>query len=390
MIIPSDGGVPKNLTKDFNFSVGRMKGEITSGMNICFSPDGKDIYFSTAIKTVDHLFSVSSEGSKVKQISSGDAIYNDSFNFSRDGTKVVFTKMTPESPNDIYISELDNWNPRKLTDMNPKIREFDLARTEVITWKGADNWTIEGVLAYPTEYEFGKKYPLIVHPHGGPFDRAGLQFNGRYGHSNCQIFASLGYAILMPNFRGSSGYGHEFAMASQGDWGGKDFIDIMKGVDKVIEMGIADPDKLAIMGASYGGFMSFWAITQTDRFKASVAGCGITDWVTFYGMTDDPNMAEFGFKGKPWETKKTYRKFSPIEYAKNVKTPLLIWHGDMDKRVPISQSYEFFRFMKKLGKEVEFVIYPGQGHGIGGSIYQIDLLNRQLEWLNKHLYTKKY
>jgi len=384
-IISSGGGISKNLTEDFDFSVGRMKGEIESGMNICFSPDGENIYFSTAIRTAEHLFSVPSKGGQVRQISRGDAMYDDSFHLSKDGTRVVFTMMTPLSPNDIYISELDNWDPRRLTDVNPRLREFDLARTEVISWAGADDWKIEGVLVYPTYYEPGKKYPLIVHPHGGPYDSAGLEFNGRYSHSNCQIFASEGYAVLMPNFRGSSGYGGEFAMADQGDWGGKDFTDIMKGVDKVIEMGIADGDRLAIMGASYGGFMSFWAVTQTNRFKLAVAGCGITDWISQYGIMDDPNMVEFGLKGKPWETGEIYEKFSPIHYVENVKTPLLIWHGENDQRVPISQSYMFYRFMKKLGKNVEFVIYPGEGHGVHKQDFKIDLLNRQLDWLKKYL-----
>jgi len=395
MIIPSGGGTPKNLTKDFDFSVGRMKEEITNGMNIYFSPDGENIYFSTAIKTADHFFSVAARGGKVRQISKGDAIYNDSFHLSKDGKKVVFTKEMPKKPKDIGISELDSWNPRQLTDLNPQIREFDLARTEVITWRGADDWIIEGVLVYPTEYEEDKTYPLIVHPHGGPYDRAGLHFNGRYSSSNCQIFASEGYAVLMPNFRGSSGYGHKFAMADQGDWGGKDFTDIMKGVDKVIEMGIADRDRLAIVGSSYGGFMSFWAVTQTDRFKAAIAGAGISDRILCYLTRDDPNNYEFGFMGKPWETREIYEKFSPINYVTNVKTPLLIWHGEEDMRVPISQSYIFYRALKKIGyrfmkgagegKDLEFVIYPGEGHGIRKQEFQVDLLNRQMDWLNKYL-----
>ena len=157
----------------------------------------------------------------------------------------------------------------------------------------------------------------------------------------------------------------------------------------MIEMGIADPDKLAIMGGSYGGFMTFWTITQTDRFKVAIAHAAISDWFAFYGQTDIPNYLEFGFMGRPWLTKSIYEKFSPIEYVTNVKTPILITHGEEDRRVPIPQSEEFYVSLKKLGVDVQFVKYPREKHGIREPIHRIDLINRELEWLKKHLYPEK-
>ena len=178
-------------------------------------------------------------------------------------------------------------------------------------------------------------------------------------------------------------------MADRGDWGGKDFIDMMKGIDRLIEMGDIDPDKLAIMGGSYGGFMTFWAITQTDRFKAAIAHAAISDWFSFFGQTDIPNYLEFGFMGRPWLSKKVYEKYSPIEYVTNVKTPLLITHGEEDRRVPISQSEQYYVSLKKLGVDVQFVKYPREGHGIGEPAHRIDVMNRQLSWLKKYLHQKE-
>ena len=369
-IVPSEGGKPENLTEEFNYSAGAI---------LDWDLDNEKIYFSAAIKTENHLFSAAVDDGRIKQVSTGNTIYR-SFSISEDGEKVAFVKTTPESPGDLCISAIRDWNPVKLIDMNPQLTKFYLAHEEVIQWKGADDWDIEGILEYPSGYERGKKYPLIVCPHGGPYGKHSKGFRGYY-----KIYAANGYAVLRPNVRGSAGYGQKFGMADIGDWGGKDFIDMMKGVDKVIEMGIADKDKLAVMGGSYGGFMTFWTITQTNRFKAAIAHAAISDWFSFFGQTDIPDYLEFGFKGRPWISKEIYEKYSPIEYVTNVKTPLLITHGEEDKRVPITQSEQYYASLKKLGVEVQFIRYPREGHGIGEPRHRIDLINRQLEWLNKYL-----
>src|SRR5262249_32921538 len=167
-----------------------------------------------------------------------------------------------------------------------------------------------------------------------------------------QIFAASGYAMLMPNPRGSTGYGHKFTTANVRDWGGKDFQDDMTGVDALIARGLADPQKLVVMGGSYGGFSTFWAITQTDRFKASIGHAGISDWYSFHGQSDIPALMEYGFGGAPWTAAETYRKYSPMTYVDRVRTPLLITHGEEDRRVPIAQAEEYYRALKKRGVEV--------------------------------------
>ena len=160
-----------------------------------------------------------------------------------------------------------------------------------------------------------------------------------------------------PNPRGSLGYGNAFAVANVGDWGGKDFADIMAGVDAAIAKGMADPEKLAVMGGSYGGFMTFWTITQTNRFKAAIGHAGISDWYSFHGQSDIPGLMEYGMRGYPW-TAETYRKFSPMTYVDRVKTPILITHGENDRRVAIAQAEEYYRALKSRGVEVRFVRYP--------------------------------
>jgi dipeptidyl aminopeptidase/acylaminoacyl peptidase len=170
------------------------------------------------------------------------------------------------------------------------------------------------------------------------------------------------------------------------DWGGKDFQDLMAGVDHVIGMGVADPDRLVVMGGSYGGFMTFWTVTQTDRFKAAIGHAAISDWYSFYGQTDIPHLLEFGFGGLPWVTKETFERFSPIEYAENVATPLLITHGEEDRRVPISQGEQYYRSLKKMGKTVEFLRFPREGHGIGEPRHRIFLDAEQAAWIERFLF----
>ncbi len=157
----------------------------------------------------------------------------------------------------------------------------------------------------------------------------------------------------------------------------------MAGVDYVVELGVADRDQLAIMGGSYGGFMTFWSITQTDRFKAAIGHAAISDWYAFYGQTDIPFLLEFGFGGLPWETKETFERFSPIEYAANVTTPLLVTHGEEDRRVPIAQAEEYFRTLKKMGNDVEFLRFPREGHGIREPRHRIFLDQEQAKWLDR-------
>jgi dipeptidyl aminopeptidase/acylaminoacyl peptidase len=374
MVIAAEGGTPRNLTKDFFES---------AGGGLSWSPDGKSLYFNTGIGVYSHIFKVPVSGGNASQITKGDYNYGQ-FDVAHDGNKIAYTFNDGRSAADIFVASINGEQTQQLTTVNPQLKDFALASTEIIKWKGPDNFDIEGVLVKPLGYEQGKRYPLILQIHGGPYSR----FDSSYS-SRTQIFAANGYAVLMPNPRGSTGYGNKFTTANLGDWGGKDFKDIMAGVDAVIAKGIADPDKLVVMGGSYGGFMTFWTITQTDRFKAAIGHAGISDWYSFHGQSDIPGLMEYGFVGQPWNATETYRKSSPMTFVDKVKTPIMITHGEQDRRVAIAQAEEYYRALQRRGVEVVFLRFPREGHGIQEPNHQIDLTQRQLEWFDSHLGIKR-
>jgi dipeptidyl aminopeptidase/acylaminoacyl peptidase len=390
MVISPDGGPPRNLTKDFFES---------AGAGLAWAPDGNALYFSGGVGMYTHIFSVPIGGGKIAQITRENRNYGA---FDIAGSPQIKSPAPPSNPNEsantpnwkIAYTVSDSWaaediwvaplrqmdQAKKITWANPHIRDFALAESRMIKWKGPDNLDIEGLVIKPIGYQEGKRYPLIVQIHGGPYGRFTDTFNSR-----AQVWAANGYAVLMPNPRGSTGYGNQFTVANVGDWGGKDFKDIMAGVDSLVARGIADPDKMVVMGGSYGGFMSFWTITQTDRFKAAIGHAGISDWYSFHGQSDIPGLMEYGFTGQPWTSPETYRKWSPMTFVDRVKTPLLITHGERDLRVPITQAEQYYRALKKRGVETVFLRYPREGHGIQEPNHQIDLFQRQLEWFNSHL-----
>jgi dipeptidyl aminopeptidase/acylaminoacyl peptidase len=398
MVISPDGGTPRNLTKDFYESAN--SGE----SSLAWTPDGGAIYFSSGVGLYTHIFSVPVAGGEVTQVTRESRNYNafdisghpavaslpaPAINPSETGYtpswKIAYTVNDSFTADDIWVAPLKQIDQaKKITWVNPQIRDLALAKTRVIKWKGPDNIDIEGLLVSPLGYEEGKRYPLILQIHGGPYGRFTDTFNSR-----SQLWAANGYAVLMPNPRGSTGYGNRFTNANINDWGGKDFKDLMAGVDTVIARGIADPDKLVVMGGSYGGFMTFWTITQTDRFKAAIGHAGISDWHSFHGQSDIPGLMEFGFGGQPWNSAENYRKWSPMTHVDRVKTPLLITHGERDLRVPITQGEQYYRALKKRGVETVFLRYPREGHGIQEPNHQIDLFQRQLEWFDSHLGIKR-
>ncbi len=396
LLVSADGGAPRNLTKDFFES---------AGAGLAWAPDGKTLYFSSGVGMYTHIFSVSSDGGKATRITRENrnhgafdvagyasmiaGVTTPPFNPNEPAYtpnwKIAYTVNDSLTPDDIWVAPLNKLDQaKKITWINPEIRDYALAETSIIKWKGPDDFDIEGALVKPLGYEAGKRYPLILQIHGGPYGRFSDTFNSR-----AQIWAANGYAVLMPNPRGSTGYGNAFTVANVGDWGGKDFKDIMAGVDAVIARGIADPEKLVVMGGSYGGFMTFWTITQTERFKAAIGHAGICDWYSFHGQSDIPGLMEYGFLGQPWTSTEVYRKWSPMTYVDRVKTPLMITHGERDLRVPISQGEQYYRALKKRSVEVVFLRFPRAGHGITEPNHQIDLFERQLAWFDSHLGIKR-
>ncbi|MBI3695138.1 MAG: S9 family peptidase [Acidobacteria bacterium] len=296
---------------------------------------------------------------------------------NRTGTQLGLTLETPEEPAEAYVAPVDNsgaGKPVRLSEVNTGLEKPPLGKTELIRWKGKDGLEIEGLLV-----------PLILNIHGGPSGAFIESFIGTPRTYPIAAFAAKGFAVLRANPRGSTGYGSQFRRRVVGDWGGLDYQDLMAGVDHVIAMRAADPEKMAVMGWSYGGYMTAWVVTQTTRFKAAAVGAGITDTVSMYGTQDIPSVFEDYFHGTPWTEPAVYAKSSPLNFIAAVKTPTLILHGENDARVPTSQGYEFYRALKRLGVPTKMVVYPRMPHGPNEPKFALHIMEQHLEWAEKYL-----
>ncbi len=303
---------------------------------------------------------------------------------SKDGKIILVTMDTPQMPAEIHVTDATFASFRKLTDTNPQASSFALGDTEVVTWKSSDGMDVEGVLLKPVGFTAGKRYPTLVVAHGGP--AGAFTNNNRVGGlEGGQLWAGQGWAVFYPNPRGSTNYGEKFLQANRNDWGGGDYRDIMTGIDALIAKGIADPDRLAHIGWSYGGYMTAWVITQTNRFKAAMVGAGLTNMASMYGTNDIPNVLVTYFGGIPnKETLPLYAGRSAMTFVDNVRTPTLILHGGNDERVPTGQASELFRGLKDRGKTTELVFYPREGHGISEFYHQKDRLTRIFDWVTRY------
>ncbi len=301
------------------------------------------------------------------------------------GTFIGLPMESTDEPPEAYVMPVKGMTPVRVSRANVDMPKLELGKTEVIRWKSKDGQDVEGLLTYPVNYEKGKRYPLILNIHGGPTGVFNETFIGRSGLYPIAVFAARGYAVLRPNPRGSGGYGKTFRFANYNDWGGKDYEDDQTGVDSVISMGVADPDKLAVMGWSYGGFMTSWTVTQTHRFKAAVVGAGVTNLWSFTGTSDVMGFIPDYFGGEPYDQFENFQKHSPITYVKNVTTPTLVLHGESDVRVPTSQGYEFYHSLKREGTIAKMVVYPRQPHGPTEPKFILDIMQRHLDWVDKYV-----
>ena len=281
---------------------------------------------------------------------------------------------------ELWISTVEG-KADKITSFNKEWETVPLVQPEIVRYPSFDGTMIEAMLLKPVHYKQETKLPLVVLVHGGPTGVWSERFNA-WG----QLLAARGFAVLCPNIRGSSGYGHEFMVMNRKDWGGGDFKDIMAGLDFMISRGIADEGRLGIGGWSYGGYMAAWAVTQTNRFKASVSGAPMTDLALEYGAEESSiNAYDTWFLGTPYENLDHFIKMSPMTFVKNVKTPTLILCGENDSTDPIAQCFQFHRGLKRYQVETEFVVYPREGHGIREEKHQLDALNRMIAWFDKFL-----
>ena len=364
--IPSEGGAARNLTEAFDRS------EETP----IWSKDGRTIFFEAGDGVRRLLFLAPADGGPVRPVVEGDRVITEA-DLAANGEAFVFVSTDAISPPDVWWMCADGSGMRRLTGMNPQIGKVVLGETQVVRWPSSDGLEIEGMLIQPAG---SRPHPMIVEPHGGPRGARTFAFNAMWNY-----WVGAGYAVFAPNFRGSDGYGTQFAQANVADWGHGDYADIMTGVDTLVKLGVADPDRLVVSGWSYGGYMTNWIIGHSDRFQAAISGAGLSNLVSMYGLSDLHRFMERYLGGAPYDREEVYRKHAPITYVKNIKTPTLFLHGEADKRVPLAQGEEFYLALKFHGVETQLVMVPREGHSISEPRHRIDLIKRMRRWIDGHL-----
>jgi len=360
-VSPSSGGAARVLTESFDRNATEPR----------FSPDGSSIYFIADDDGTQILARVPATGGEVTRLIGGRLTVS-SYSLGKDDA-VAAQISTFDRPDEIFL--LGGKELTRLTKTNDElISQLRLAKAEYVHFKSKDGSAIAGYLYKPVDYTPGKKVPTLLNPHGGPVG----QYSAAFYHL-AQLYAANGYAVLLPNPRGSSGYGQKFCEAIFADWGNRDYQDDMAMVDYTVAQGIADPDKLGVGGWSYGGISTNFIITQTNRFKAAITGASEVLYVANYGHDHYQKLWELEL-GLPWENRALYEKLSPFNKVANITTPTLIMGGEIDWNVPIINSEQLYQALKRLGRTTELIVYPGEYHGFTTPSHVKDRLERYLAW----------
>ncbi len=378
-IVPAAGGrAPRSVSAPLDRTVGG------TGAALAWSRNGGSVLFLAVDHGAESLFRGGASSGSVSKVIGGDRQIG-AFELTPDGKSAVFTAAWSSEPSELYVASLSGGRPRMLSHANAGLRKtVDLVPTRRVTYRAPDRLDIEAFVLYPPGFRKGKRYPLVLYVHGGPHSYHPAAAGAASSFLVYQSLAAAGYIVLLPNPRGSQGYGEDFAHAVVGDWGGNDFADLLAGVDLLVRRGAADPRRLYIGGGSYGGFMSSWAVGQIDIFRAAVVAAPVSDHISMFGMTDIPLFSTYEHGGTPWEVEELLRERSPVTHLPNVKTPVLLLHWEGDLRCPIEQSEEIFQGLKMLGKPVEFVRYPGGFHAVRTPSQDIDRTRRIIAWFDRH------
>ncbi len=373
-VIPVDGGEPRVLARGFDGYIRDFR----------WAAGGFLLYADHGVER--HVYRLDLHDEDLPEpVTEGDGLFGP-FSASR-RSRMAFLHESPEHPADVWWQDGPSQPPRQLTRLNPQADEWALGSVETIRWRSPDGLEVEGLVVYPVDYEAGRRYPTILDAHGGPESAYTRGFLARYT-AFPHVYAAAGYVTLMPNFRGSSNYGATFAQANRTDVGGGDYADCLSGLDHLLTEGVADPDRLAIKGWSYGGYMSGWAIGHTDRFKAAAYGAGLSNAVSYYGTADIQFSRENLHGETPYTNRAQWVAQSPLTYVDRVTTPTLIFHGEKDGRVPLGQSLEFYAALRAHDVPSRLVVYPDQPHGVRVPSYQLDKMTREVEWFEQHVLGK--
>ncbi len=374
-LAPAGGGAPSVLAAN-------GLDLIPGGLD--WSDDGKSIYFESGVKGENHLFRVDVQSKSIAQVTHGPrAVRGVDFDFRRN--IMAYLANDFQHLDDLYVANLNDGNSHKLTKLNEALwKQLQLANVERFTYKSADDWDVDAFFVKPVGWQEGRKYPLILSIHGGPAGQYGVDWNHEF-----QGYAAKGYAVLFTNPRGSTGYGQKFERGIFGEWGGKDYQDIMNGLDAALRRyPWIDQDRMGVTGGSYGGFMTNWIVGHTDRFKAAVTLRSLSNFISDDGTRDGAYGHSPDFGGDIFQRFDLYWDRSPLKYAKNVKTPTLILHSDNDYRVPIEQGEQWFRALKHFGVTTEIVFFPRENHNLtrtGEPKHLVESLNWQLYWFDRFL-----
>jgi dipeptidyl aminopeptidase/acylaminoacyl peptidase len=374
MLYDRASGKNENLSERFD----------RSATNLAWSPDSKTIYFLAENETEQPVYAMTpAAGATSRKIVNG---FNAGFTLSEDGKTLLLTRTNLTSPSEIFLSASDGSGLRQVTHTNEALlAKLEMNAPENFWFEGAEGTRVQAMLIRPPQFEAKKKYPLLVLLHGGPQ----TMWSNAWGYRwNAQVFSGAGYVTLMINRRGSTGYGQKFTDEITNDWGGKAYVDVMKGVDAaLVKFPFIDGKKMAAAGGSYGGYMVDWMATHTDRFKAFVSHAGVYDKVSMYA-TEELWFEEHDLQGTPWSNPDAYRKWAPVNYAGALgkyKTPTLVVAGEQDFRVPYTQSLEFFNTLQRQGVPSKLVVFPDEGHWVLKPLNSQFWYKTFLDWVGMYI-----
>ena len=346
-IIKPDGSGARRVSDQYSGTIGQYE----------WTPDGRSFRFSGTRNGRGGAYQLTIEGGQLRTIATGDWIASME-SLSADVLTAAGVSSSPDAPGDVQVMDLASGATRRVTTANPQAASLQFSQFRATTWKSRDGLEIEGLLWLPADHKPGQKLPLLVSVHGGP---AGVWTTSFRALNH--LYTSLGWAVLEPNVRGSSSYGDALLRGNIKDIGGGDYQDVMTGVDHLIAQGIADPDRLAIRGWSYGGILGGWTITQTGRFKAASLGAMVSDWASEYAMGFNHDVRLWYIGGTPWENPEAYRRQSSYTHIARVTTPTILFHGEQDTTDTIGQSMIFYQGLKDRGVPVRFLRFPREPHG---------------------------
>jgi dipeptidyl aminopeptidase/acylaminoacyl peptidase len=366
-VAPAAGGTPRNLTAAFDEDATEPR----------WTPDGRTLLFLSQQRASARVAWVAADGGPVAL---GPDLEGEAGGLSvaPDG-RLAYTLSRAQAPAEVWVGDGAGTAGRPMTAFHAHVARTALGTVSTVTWTSTDGVEVEGVLVRPPGAAPRARARTVVMLHGGPYaTRYGVGFNVR-----AQYLAANGWQVFLPNFRSSGGYGTEFMLRRRADWGGQDWRDVASGVDSLVARGLADPKRLVVTGGSYGGYLTAWAITQTDRFRAACVSAGAVDLPSFYGQSDIQRYRAFELEGPPWVSPDKWARSSPSTHIAAAKTPTLILVGRDDARVPYPQAQQLYRALLGLGVPTELVHYPREGHGVREPRHRADEYTRTLAWFER-------